>query len=49
MIVEAPIAFLPSLSALIPELFAKKFPDKRVRIEMFSIMRIFARKESCSP
>jgi hypothetical protein len=48
MIIEPPIAFLPSLGPLTPELFAKIFTNERVCIEMPRIMRIFPREELCS-
>jgi len=48
MIIEAPIAFLPSLASLTPELFAKVFTHERMGIEMPRIMGIFSREESCS-
>jgi hypothetical protein len=48
MIIEPPIAFIPSLALLAPKLFAKVFPNERVRIEISRIMRIFPSEESCS-
>jgi hypothetical protein len=41
VIIETPIAFLPSLGSLTPKLFAKIFTDQRMRIQMSRIMRIF--------
>jgi hypothetical protein len=46
--IEPPIAFLPSLGSLTPELFAKVFTNERMRIQMPTIVRIFASEESSS-
>jgi hypothetical protein len=43
--IEPPIAFLPSLGLLTPELFAKVFTNQRMRIELARIMRIFSGEE----
>jgi hypothetical protein len=48
MMVEPPIAFLPALSLLAPQLFAKVFAHERVRVEVPRAMWIFAREEPCS-
>ena len=48
IIIEPPIAFLPSLRSLTPKLFAKVFTNKRMRIQMPRIVRIFRSEESCS-
>jgi hypothetical protein len=46
--IETPVAFLPSLGSLTPQLFAKVFTNERVRIEMPRIVRIFPGEELCS-
>ena len=48
VIIEPPIAFLPSLGLLTPQLFAKVFTNERMRIQLPRIVRVFAGKESCS-
>ena len=41
VIIEAPIAFLPSVCSLAAKLFAKVLAYERMRIEMYGFMRIF--------
>jgi hypothetical protein len=45
---EPPVAFLPSLGSLTPELFAVVLTNKGMRIQMPTILRIFASEEFCS-
>jgi hypothetical protein len=45
---EPPVAFLPSLGSMTPELFAKVFTNERMCIEISRIVGIFSREESCS-
>ena len=45
---EPPIAFLPSLGSLTPELFPKVLTNERMRIEIPAIMRIFRSEKSRS-
>jgi hypothetical protein len=45
---EPPVAFLPSVCSLTPELFAKVFANERMRIKLPRIMRIFSGEESRS-
>jgi hypothetical protein len=47
VIVEPPVAFLPSLRSFTPKLFAKVFTNERMRIEISRIMRICPGDESC--
>jgi hypothetical protein len=47
MIVEPPIAFLPGLRLLTPQLFAKVFANQRMRIKLPRIMCIFSGEEFC--
>ena len=44
IVIQPPVAFLPSIRLLTPELFAKVFTDKRMRIEMPRIVRIFSQR-----
>jgi hypothetical protein len=48
IMVEPPVAFLPSLDSLTPKLLAKVFTNEGMRIQTPRTMRIFAREESCS-
>ena len=48
IIIEPPIAFLPSVCSLNPKLFAEVFTNERMRIQIPRIMRIFLGEESCS-
>ena len=48
IIVEAPIAFLPSLDSVTPKLFSKVLTNERMRIEISRIVGIFSSEESCS-
>jgi hypothetical protein len=41
---EPPVAFLPGIRLLNPELFAKVFANQRMPIEISRIKRIFARE-----
>jgi hypothetical protein len=45
---EPPIAFFPSVRSLIPQLFSKKLTNKRVRVQILRITRIFSSEELCS-
>jgi hypothetical protein len=48
MVIESPIAFLPSVPQLTPKLFPEIFTNERVRIQMSRVVRIFRSKELCS-
>ena len=48
IMIEPPIAFLPSVRLLSPQLFAKVFTNERMRIEIARIVRIFSCEEPCS-
>jgi hypothetical protein len=48
IVIEPPIAFLPGLDSLTPELFAKKFTNQRMRIEIPTTVRIFPSEKSRS-
>jgi hypothetical protein len=48
MNIEPPIAFLPSVRLLTPELFAKVFTNEGMRVEMSRVVGIFGSEESCS-
>jgi hypothetical protein len=48
MMKEPPIAFLPSVGSLPPELFAKIFANERMGIQLPRILWIFSSEESCS-
>ena len=48
IVIELPIAFLPRLGSVTPELFAKVFANERMRIELSRIMLIFRREKSRS-
>jgi hypothetical protein len=48
MIVEPPIAFLPSVHSLTPNLFAIIFTNEGVRIQMTRMVAIFGSEEPCS-
>jgi hypothetical protein len=44
---EPPITFLPSIRLLTPKLFTEVFTNKRMRIQVSRIMRVFSGEESC--
>ena len=49
MIVEAPIAFLPSRGSSATQLFAKKFTNKGMSVQFRWVVRVFHRQEPGPP